>query len=350
VLRPFADRQVPVPAATTHHTIAAAALVAAAMCTGPAPGSAAPAHDPVTLAFVGFGVSRAANEAAQAAFAATPEGGDVDWTASYGASGDQSRAVVAGLPADYIHLSIEPDVTRLVAAGLVAPDWDAGPDRGIASRSIVVLVVREGNPLSIRGWADLARDDVDVVTPNPGSSGSARWNVLAIYGSVLAAGGSDRQAAELLARVMDNVATFPGSGRDATTAFLGGVGDVLVSYENEAIYARQQGAAFDYVVPDTTMLIENPAAVTADADPRAGDYLEFVLGDAGQAAFASVGFRPAGDLPVTGIAGTNDPDDPYPRPGTLLTIDDLGGWDEVGHTFFDEETGLVTRLLRDAGA
>ena len=170
-----------------------------------------------------------------------------------------------------------------------------------------MLVVREGNPKGITGWDDLVETTSSIVTPNPGSSGSARWNILAAYGSVIAAGGTEQEATAYLAKLFGNVVTLPGSGRDATTAFLGGIGDVLISYENEAILARQQGDDFDYIVPDTTLLIENPGAVTIDADPQAQAYLDFVLSPEGQAAFASVGFRPIDGTAVTGVEGANDP-------------------------------------------
>jgi sulfate/thiosulfate transport system substrate-binding protein len=214
-----------------------------------------------------------------------------------------------------------------------------------------VLVVREGNPKGITGWADLARDDVSIVTPNPGSSGSARWNILAAYGSAIAGGGTEQDATDFLGTVIGNVDTFPGSGRGATTAFLGGVGDVLISYENEAILARRQGESFDYIVPDTTLLIENPGAVTIDADPHAQAYRDFVVSADGQAAFASVGFRPLDGSAVTGVEGANDPTDPFLQPITLLTIgDDFGGWSAANEKFFQEDTGVVTKLLQEAGA
>src|SRR6188472_2715180 len=141
------------------------------------------------LSLVGFSVPKPAHDAAQKEFAATDAGDGVTFTSSYGASGDQSRAVADGLDADVVHFSLEGDVTRLVDAGLVAEDWNAGPTKGIASSSVVVLVVRKGNPKGITGWEDLVKDDIEIVSPNPGSSGSARWNILAAYGHVLANGG-----------------------------------------------------------------------------------------------------------------------------------------------------------------
>lgn len=312
--------------------------------------------DGTALSIVGFAVPKAGNDLVQDAFARTPQGDGTDWRESYGPSGEQSRAVADGLPADYVHFSISPDVTRLVEAGLVAPDWDAGPDRGIVTDSVVVLVVREGNPKDIRGWDDLTRDDVSIVTPNPGSSGAARWNVLAAWLHVAGEGGSDAEAEAFLSDVLGNVAALPSSGRDATAAFQGGTGDVLISYENEAILARQSGEPLDYVVPDDTLLIENPGTVTLGADPRASQFLEFARSAAGQELYASTGFRPlrsvADDVEIGPVLGANDPDDPFPVPDRLWTVDEhLGGWAEANSRFFDEQDGIITRLLaRGQGA
>lgn len=311
---------------------------------------AAESDDPVTLDLVGFAVPEAGNELAMAAFAETPQGAGVEWNTSYGASGDQSRAVADGKAADYVHFSQSGDVLRLVDAGLVAETWDDGPNHGIVTDSVVVLVVRPGNPKGIEDWDDLVADGVGIVTPNPGSSGAARWNIMAAWGAVVANGGTEDDAAAYFADFFANVVALPGSGRDATTAFLEGTGDVLISYENEAILARQNGAEIDYVVPSTTLLIENPGAVLIDADPHAQAYLNFVLSPEGQAEFATVGFRPIDGTPVTGIEGANDPDDPFPAPDTLLTIDgDFGGWAEVGETFFDEDEGIITLIQQEAG-
>jgi sulfate transport system substrate-binding protein len=328
--------------------------VLALTVAAPASASSEPpeaSDEPVTLDLVGFAVPEAGNTAAQAAFAETPAGAGVSWNTSYGASGDQSRAVVNGLAADYVHFSQTGDVTRLVDAGLVADTWDDGPNHGIVTTSVVVLSVRPGNPEGIDDWDDLLADGIEIVTPNPGSSGSARWNILAAWGSVIAAGGTEDDAAAYLTEFFDHVVALPGSGRDATTAFLAGTGDVLISYENEAILARQNGAELDYVVPPTTMLIENPGAVLVDADPHAQAYLDFVLSPEGQAAFATVGFRPLEGTAATGVEGANDPDDPFPAPETLLTIDgDFGGWSEAGATYFNEDDGVVTLIQQESGA
>ena len=330
--------------------VAAAAALGLTGCVG---GAAAPAggSGTTTLHLVGFAVPAEANKAIQAKWAETEDGKGVVWEQSYGASGDQSRAVANGLKADYVNFSLEGDVTRLVDAGLVAEDWKSGPTKGIVSDSVVVLVVPEGNPKNIKGWDDLTKPGVRIVTPNPASSGSARWNILAAYHQAVAAGGSEADAKAYLTKFFQNVVALPGSGRDATNAFLQGTADVLISYENEAILARQSGEKFDYVVPDNTLLIENPAAVLKDADPKAKRYLDFVLSPAGQEEFAKKGFRPVIDgVNVGSVEGANDPANPFPIPSGLFTIEkDLGGWKAVNAKFFEEGTGIVPQIQKATG-
>lgn len=316
-------------------------------------GGASGDSDGAQLSLVGFAVPKAGNNAAQTAFAQTADGKGTTWKESYGASGDQSRAVANGLKADYVHFSITPDVARLVEAGLVSKDWNAGANKGIVTDSVVVLVVRKGNPKNITGWDDLVKPGVGIVTPNPGSSGAARWNILAAWQHVIAAGGDDKAASDFLAKVFANVKALPGSGRDATTAFQGGTGDVLISYENEAILARQNGEKIDYVVPADTLKIENPAAVTTKADPKAKAFLDFVLTKEGQKQYVAKGFRPLDSVEgveVGTVKGANDEADPFPTPEKLFTIDgDLGGWDALNKKFFDENNGIITKLLADSG-
>ncbi len=210
----------------------------------------------------------------------------------------------------------------------------------------MAIVVRKGNPKGIKSWDDLVKPGVKIVTPNPGSSGSAKWNILAAYGHVLAQGGTEADAQAYLTKFFDNVAALPGSGKDATTAFEGGTGDVLLSYENEAIVARQTGADFDYLVPDQTLLIQNTGAVTTDASKAAKDFLDFQLSKQGQTDYAKQGFRPLDTSVKVDVKGANDPSNPFPTPKTLLTIDkDFGGWDVANTKYFDEKTGIVTKML-----
>jgi sulfate/thiosulfate transport system substrate-binding protein len=351
-----AESSEPAPATTVGTTSAGTAAPVETTAT-PAATDAAPetsaAEGPVDneISIVGFAVPEAANKAIAEAWAQTPEGKDVEFKTSYGASGDQSRAVVDGLDADYVHFSVTSDVTRLVDASLVADTWDDGPNKGVVSSSIVVFAVRTGNPKGIKTWDDLVKPGVEIVTPNPGSSGSARWNALAAWGQVIQAGGTEEQAAEYLTKFFDNVVALPNSGRDATTSFLSGTGDVLMAYENEAILAHQNGEEFDYIIPDTTVLIENPGAVLIDANPKATEWLDFVLSADGQKQFALKGFRPIIDGVDFGeVEGANDPANPFPAVTNLLTVaDNFGSWSDLSKKFFDEEEGIVTKIILASG-
>jgi sulfate transport system substrate-binding protein len=328
---------------------AALALVAGlalSACTG-SPSSG----DTVTLHIVGFAVPEAANKAIAAEWNKTEEGRNVRFETSYGASGDQSRAVVNGLKADYVHFSVTSDVTRLVDAGLVDESWDDGWNKGIVSSSIVVFAVRPGNPKNIRDWDDLIQPGIEIVTPNPASSGAARWNALAAWGQVVANGGTEEEATEYLTKLFANVVSLPGSGRDATTSFLSGTGDVLLAYENEVILATQNGEELDWVVPDTTILIENPGAVLKDAHPKATEWLNFVLGPVGQRQFALKGFRPIIDgVDLSGIEGVKDPNNPFPEVENLLTVEkDFESWEALSTKFFDDEDGIVVKVIAESG-
>ncbi|WP_183093054.1 sulfate ABC transporter substrate-binding protein [Nocardioides stalactiti] len=313
-----------------------------------------------TLNVVAFSVMEAANEPAFEAFQDTDAGEDIEFAPSYGASGDQSRAVVDGKAADYVHFSLETDMTRLVGEGLVAEDWkEQTSTNGIATSSVVVFVVREGNPLGIDSWDDLVQDDVEVLTPNPGSSGSARWNILAAWAHIVGNGGTEKEAEEYISELLANTPALPASAREATSAFVEGDQDVLLSYENEAILAKQNGEAIDYVVPTDTLLIENPAAITEDAKDGAQDFLDFATSAEGQEIYAGFGFRPVAgvdgvELPE--VEGANDPANPFPAPNQLFTIDgDFGGWSVAAEKFFadgedGEPLGIIPRLIEESGS
>lgn len=323
-------------------------VMALAGCGGSSGAAGGSGADKVSL--VGFSILEQANKQVISDWNKTADGKGVTFETSYGASGDQSRAVEGGLKADVVHLSLEPDVQRLVDSKQVADTWKDTPTKGILTQSVVVLVVRKGNPKNIHGWDDLVKPGVKIITPNPASSGSAKWNVLAAYGHVLANGGSESDAQAYLTKFFGNVAALPGSGRDATTAFTSGNGDVLLSYENEAILARQSGADFDYVVPDEDLLIQNPGAVTTDAGPKAKEFLSYLTGKEAQTDYAEEGFRPLGDGIDVEVKGANDPSNPYPAPKTLLTIDkDFGGWSAANTKFFDENDGIVTKIQKETG-
>ncbi len=299
-----------------------------------------------TVDLVAYSTPQTAFSAIEKSFQKTAEGKNVEFSESYGPSGDQSRAVEGGQPADVVNFSLESDVTRLVDAKLVDADWKtATGNEGIVADSVVVLVVRKGNPKKITGWDDLVKPGVGIVTPNPASSGGARWNTLAAWGHVIANGGTEADAEKYLTSYFKNAVSLPGSARDALTSFTSGNGDVLVSYENEAILARQKGEDIDYIVPEQTLLIETPAAVTVDAPKAAKDFLKYLFTEEAQNEFLESGYRPVVDGVEGDVEGATDPANPFPTPKTLLTIaKDFGGWDAAKKKFFDEENGIVTKI------
>lgn len=306
------------------------------------------------ISLVSYSVPKAAYDQLTGDFAGTSAGAGVTFETSFGGSGDQSRAVESGKKADIVNFSLEPDIARLVKSGQVAANWNSGPTKGIVTNSVVVLVVRKGNPKHIEGWDDIIKPGVDIVTPNPVSSGGARWNILAawLHG---AANGGDAAAKSFVTKVIDHTATVAPTARDATTAFTAGTGDVLISYENEAIFARQKGQKFDYVIPADTLLIESPVAVTTTAKPAATAFLDYLLSDAGQKTFVAKGFRSIHpELDAVDVPGAMDPKDPFPAPtGTLHTIADLGGWAEAKKFFAtkdkDGSDGVITKILNASG-
>ncbi|WP_207890304.1 sulfate ABC transporter substrate-binding protein [Rubrobacter taiwanensis] len=295
------------------------------------------------LLLAAYSTPREAYAEVMDAFQRTEWGRGVEFEMSYGASGEQSRAVEAGLPADVVGFSLEPDMRRLVEAGVVAEDWDGNEYRGMVTNSVVVLVVRRGNPEGIRGWEDLIRPGVDVITPSPATSGGAKWNVLAAYGAQLARGGSEEEAAEYVRRLFENVSVQDKSARESLQTFVGGKGDVMIAYESEAIIAREMGYDVEYVVPEATILIENPYAVTETGEnpEKAREFLEFLYSPEAQRIFGEEGYRPV----VPEIRAEFD----YPEPEKLFTIEDFGGWEAADERFFDPEDGIVTQILREAG-
>src|SRR4051794_21806650 len=203
--------------------VALASLTGVLALTGCSSAGGSDSSDVIHLS--AFSVMEAANQPVFDDFEGTDAGHGVEFEPSYGASGDQSRAVVAGADADVVHYSLETDVTRLVGEGLVSEDWKDNDTNGIATSSVVVFVLRPGNPDGIEGWDDLVKPGVEIITPNPGSSGSARWNILAAWAH--ATGGTDDEAAgkDFVTKLLENVVALPGSGREATTAFTDGSGD-----------------------------------------------------------------------------------------------------------------------------
>jgi sulfate/thiosulfate-binding protein len=313
--------------------VAAAALATLAACGGGGP----------KVALVAYSTPREAYAELIPAFQKTPAGTDVGFSESYGSSGEQSRGVEAGLPADVVEFSLTPDMTRLVEAGLVDKTWDQNQYEGFVTKSVVVLVVRKGNPKGITTWADLTQPDVEVIEPNPFTSGGAKWNIMAAYGAQLQQGKTEEEAKSYLADLFEHVPVQDKSAREALQTFIGGKGDVLLSYENEAIAAQQAGEEVDYVVPAETILIENPLAVTTDAgsSPEAKAFYDFLYTPEAQAIFVSKGYRPV----VDGVTGA----DGFPTPPKLFTIADLGGWDEVNTAFFDPDGSVMATIEQGLG-
>jgi len=277
------------------------------------------------------------------AFNKTPQGKGVGFEQSYAASGEQSRAVEGGLPADVVEFSLEPDMTRLVDAGLVDEDWNRNKYDGFVTDSVVVFMVRKGNPKSIRTWDDLVKDDVEVLEPNPFTSGGAKWNIMAAYGAQLEQGKSPQQAKDYIAKLFDHVPVLDKSARESLQTFSSGKGDVLLGYENEAILAQQEGQDLDYIVPDQTILIENPVATTGESkNPKtAKAFVDFLYTPEAQKIFAGKGYRPV----VNGVPGGND----FPTPPALFGIGKFGGWDKVNNEFFDPEQGTIAEIFKSQG-
>jgi sulfate/thiosulfate transport system substrate-binding protein len=298
------------------------------------------------LSLVGYSTPQVVYDELIPAFAKTSAGEGVSFRESFGASGDQSRAVESGLPADVVTFSLEPDMTRLVDAGLVEPNWASGPTKGLVSKSVVVFVTRKGNPKNIRTWDDLLKPGVSVLTPNPFTSGSAKWNLLAAYGAK-SGGGENVQAGLSYLRelITKHVKVQDKSGREALQNFTAGTGDVLLSYENEAITAQKKGQKVDYVIPRQTIQIENPIAVvkSSKSPQQAKAFLDFALSPAGQERFAEWGYRPVDQSVLEKNASK------FPTPSGLFTISDLGGWSKVNEEFFDVDKGSVAKIEEEAG-
>src|ERR671933_815549 len=283
-------------------------------------------------------VGLAATVLLTSAGAATKAGKGLDFTQSYGPSGDQAQAVVNGLHADVVAFSLEPDVTTLVKAHLVGPSWNKNRWHGMVTRSVVVFVLRKGNPKHIRDWSDLVKPGVQVVTPNPFTSGGARWNVMAAYGAMRREGKTHAQAIAYLDKLFHHLVSQDKSAREALQTFLAGRGDVLLSYENEAILAKRKGQPVYYVIPKATIRIENPVAVTRNAsDPAAARaFVRFLHSARAQTIFGENGYRPVLRSVIKKFS--------YPVRPWLFTIQRFGGWAKVQKQFFDPKTGLVTKI------
>ncbi len=319
-----------------------AALFVFAACSGDPAATPVPGAPPAArrLVVAGYTTPREAYETAVfPAFAAhwkAKTGEDVSFEATWQGSGAQARAVREGLEADVVALSLDPDVAVLEAAGLVTHDWRTGPDAGMVTTSLAVLAVRPGNPKAVRDWSDLGRAEVEVLTPNVRTSGGAMWNVLALVGAatrgkVAGVTPDEAGAVGLLQAVLGRVKVMDKGARESIVTFEKGVGDVAITYENEVLVARAAGQAMDYVVPPSTIVIENPLVVV-DAYAQqhgtaelAAAFVAFCHSDEAQRAYARFGLRPV-------LAGATPAG--LPAPADAFTVRDLGGWGDVKERVF----------------
>ncbi|WP_375513183.1 sulfate ABC transporter substrate-binding protein [uncultured Nostoc sp.] len=295
----------------------------------------------VTLTFVSYSVTNAAYQQIIPKFIEQwkkEHNQNVTFNQSYDGSGSQTLAVIDGKEADVVHLSLALDINKLVEAGFIQSGWEKeAPNDAIVTKSLEAIAIREGNPKNIKTWADLARDGVNVMMPDPRSSGGARWNFLSLWGSVTKAGGNENQAIDFISKVYNNAPLLPKTARNASELFFkDGQGDVLLNYENEMILSAQNGEKFPFVVPDVNISIDNPVAIVdKNVDkhrtrPIAEAFIQFLYTPDSQREFSKLGFRPV-DLTIAKETAAN-----FPKIKTIFKAEDLGGWEEIQKKFFDE--------------
>ncbi|HZS93980.1 MAG TPA: sulfate ABC transporter substrate-binding protein [Chloroflexota bacterium] len=297
----------------------------------------------VNLTLVAYSTPAPAYARIIPAFQKTKAGAGVTFTQSYGASSSQAAAVANGLHADVVNLSLEPDVATLVQRHLVASNWYKNKYHGFVTDSTVVFVVRKGNPKHIHTWNDILKNGIGVITPNPFTSGSARWNIMAAYGAQIAQHKTKAQGVAYLRKLFNHVKVQNDSASLAMQTFLTGEGNVLLSYEDEAVQAQQKGSPISYVVPPQSILIENPVAVTKEAaSPKtANAFVSYLYSRPAQEIFAQMGYWSV--IPRVAREFT------YPHPKTQFTIRQLGAWPKVQKQFFDPRTGIMAAIERKSG-
>jgi len=314
---------------------------AANTATSPGGSGSAATKGDVELTLVGYAVPKAAHDAVIPKFVEQwqkEHNQKVTFKQSYGGSGSQTRAVIDGLEADVVHLAIPSDVEKLQKAGLIQPGWETeSPNNSIVAWSVAAIVTREGNPKGIKTWADLAKNDVKVITANPKTSGGARWNFLALWGSVLKTGGDEAKALEFSSKVIKNAPVLPKDAREASDAFFKqGQGDALINYENEVILANQKGEKLPYVVPDVNISIDTPLAVVDKNVDKHGTrqvaeaFVKYLYTPDAQREFAKVGFRPV-DPSVA-----KEVESKFPQIKTIFKSKDIGDWSQIQKKFFDD--------------
>jgi sulfate/thiosulfate-binding protein len=327
--------------------LAVISLVALAAACGGSGSSTAGAAAKQKINLVAYSTPETSYAKLIPAFNKTSAGKGVTFTQSFGASGDQSRAVAAGQAADVVHFALEPDITRLVDAKLVSPNWDQGQYKGIVANTMVVFVVRKGNPKHVTTWDDLVKPGIQVITPNPFTSGGARWNIMAAYGSELKEGKTPAQAQQYLSTLFHHVPVQDDKASAALQTFTGGKGDVLLAYEQDALLAQESGAPIQIVYPPQTIEIQTPIATTVKASNAAKSFVKWLYTPAAQTILAQTGYRPV--LASAESAFTKAfPTAQSPTEFTITDVDS-GGWNDVMTKFFDPTKSVMQKIESSIG-
>ncbi|ARV62926.1 sulfate-binding protein [Nostocales cyanobacterium HT-58-2] len=307
----------------------------------------------IELNLVSFSVTKAAHDKIIPKFVEKwkkEHNQNVTFKQSYGGSGAQALAVVqGGLDADVVHLSLAPDIQKIERAGLIQPGWEKEfSNNSIVSKSVAAILTRKGNPKGIKTWADLTKSGVTVITPNPLTSGGARWNFLALWHAAIKSGKDESKALEFVTNVYKHVPLLPESAREATdTFFKGGKGDALITYENEVLLKAANGEKLPYSVPDVNFSIDNPVAIVDKNVDKHGTrevaqaFIQYLYTPEAQQIFAQTGYRPID----SGVAQQKEFVDKYPRIKALATTNDYGGWAAIQQKFFSDDA-IFAKVLR----
>lgn len=320
-----------------------------------ASGSSEATGKPIELTLVSYAVTQAAYEQIIPKFTAqwkSEHNQDVTFNQSYGGSGSQARAVIDGLDADVVALALAGDVKKIEKAGLINQRWEKkAPNNAIVTHSVDAIVTRPGNPKGIKTWEDLTKGDVKIITANPKTSGGARWNFLALWGSVTQTGGDEAKALDFTTKIFKNVPVMPKDSRETSDVFFKqGQGDVLINYENEVLLAKSKGQDVTFVIPtDVNVSIDSPVAVVDKNVDKHGTreiaeaFVKFLYTPEAQKEFGDAGFRPVDEKVAQTFA------EKYPKVSKLFTVQDFGGWSQVQSKFFDDG-GVFDQIQAKVGA
>jgi len=324
-------------------------LLTVAACAGPAPDAGSPdaADGSATVHVMAFTSAAAGWNASIPAFANTEDGSDINVRTTYATSAEVAKAVLDGEPADIVHVADQGSLERLVRQKKVDADWNAGPYQGTPFHSIATLVVREGNPRNIRGWADLLRPGIQVVAANPVLSGSGKWGLMAAYANASDGGANHDAGIDYLNKlIFEHVVEGPTTVAESIDLFLAGTGDVLLAPENTALDAERRSPGIETLVPERTLRIDTEVAAlrTGEHPDEAARLVAYLYTPEAQRLWAEAGFRSV--LPEVVAEFAAD----FPQPQTLWTIDQIGGWATLDPLLFDPENGIVTKIFDQATA